>query len=105
MAERSQAEYGRRARALHRGDAPAQARARAPDGDRRRRPLAAGAEAVHALRTDLDDHALLARTEVGIFVLTEVLLGEHVDVLERALVDELGRAAHHHVPRLLVLCR
>src|SRR3954454_19838010 len=52
---------------------------------------------------DLDDHPLLARSEVGVFVLTQVLPREHVDVLERALVDDLRRAADHHVAGLLVL--
>src|SRR5690242_5280592 len=67
--------------------------------------LAAGAEAVDALGTDPDDHALLARAEVRILVLAQVLLREHVDVLDRAVVDERGRAAHHHVPALLVRSR
>src|SRR5947208_3263427 len=62
--------------------------------------LAAGAEAVDALRTDLDDHASLARTQIGVLVLAQVLLRQHVYVVERALLDELGRAAHHHVAGL-----
>src|SRR5207248_172097 len=42
VAGRSAAEHGRGARALHRGDASLEARARAASRDRRRRPLANG---------------------------------------------------------------
>ena len=65
--------------------------------------LAACAEAVDAFGTDLDDDAFLARAEVRILVFARLLLGERVDVLERALVDDRGGAAHHHVAGLLIL--
>src|SRR5205823_1284255 len=56
-------------------------------------PLAPSTEAIDALGMDLDDHAPLAGAEVGILVLAQVLLGEHVDVFERAFLDDLGWAA------------
>src|SRR5436309_1061540 len=59
-------------------------------------------DAFDALGTDLDDHALLARSEVGILVLAQVLLGEHVDVVQRPVLDDRGWAADHHVAGLLV---
>src|SRR5579859_2389010 len=65
--------------------------------------LAACAEAVDAFGVDLDDHALFAGSEVGILVLAEVFLGEHVDVFDGALFGDRGRAADHHVAGLLVL--
>jgi hypothetical protein len=54
---------------------------------------------------DLDDHALLARAEIGIAVLTEILFRQLVDVLAGALVDEFRRSADHDVAILLILRR
>src|SRR4051794_41804744 len=63
--------------------------------------LAACAEAVDALGRDLVVHALLARSEVGVFVLPQVLPSEHVDVFEGALADYRCRAAALPEPGLL----
>ena len=67
--------------------------------------LAACPEAVDPVGLDADDDASFVGAEVGVFVLAQVLLGEHVDVLERPFFDDLRGSAHHHVAGLLILGR
>src|SRR5215471_10728113 len=67
--------------------------------------LAARPKPVDVLGVDLDDHPLFAGTEIGISILAQVLLREQVHVLKRALLNDLGAAAHRHVASLLVRCR
>src|SRR3954454_4130198 len=87
-------------RAGHHGHAAARADRRAVvQAD----ALAARTEAIDALGTDPDDHAPFPRAEVRVLVLAQVLLRKHVDVLEGALLDDLGCSAHYHVAALLVL--